>query len=70
MVEAYWQIGKRIVEQEQRGKDRADYGTQLINHCRLTSQKNMAKDFLPSHYIFTVSSILRFLKYSLHRGEF
>ena len=30
MVEAYWQIGKRIVEQEQQGKDRADYGTQLI----------------------------------------
>lgn len=30
MVEAYWQMGKRIVEQEQRGKDRADYGSQLL----------------------------------------
>lgn len=30
MLEAYWQIGKRIVEQEQQGKDRADYGTQLM----------------------------------------
>ena len=29
MVEAYWQMGKRIVEQEQQGKDRADYGSQL-----------------------------------------
>lgn len=29
MVEAYWQMGRRIVEQEQQGKDRADYGTQL-----------------------------------------
>ena len=27
MVEAYWQMGKRIVEQEQQGKDRADYGS-------------------------------------------
>jgi predicted nuclease of restriction endonuclease-like (RecB) superfamily len=30
MVQANWQIGKRIVEQEQRGKNRADYGDYLI----------------------------------------
>ncbi|OGO73448.1 MAG: hypothetical protein A3K41_12015, partial [Chloroflexi bacterium RIFOXYD12_FULL_57_15] len=30
MVDAYWQIGKRIVEEEQKGKGRADYGTFLI----------------------------------------
>ena len=30
MVETYWQIGCRIVEQEQNGKDRADYGDYLI----------------------------------------
>jgi predicted nuclease of restriction endonuclease-like (RecB) superfamily len=30
MVETYWQIGKRIVEQEQNGKSRADYGEHLI----------------------------------------
>lgn len=30
MVETYWQIGRRIVEQEQNGKDRADYGDYLI----------------------------------------
>ncbi len=26
----YWRIGQCIVEQEQKGKERADYGTQLI----------------------------------------
>ena len=26
MVKIYWQIGKRIVEQEQHGKARAEYG--------------------------------------------
>jgi hypothetical protein len=26
MVMAYWQIGKRIVEEEQRGNSKADYG--------------------------------------------
>lgn len=30
MVEAYWRIGQRIVEQEQKGRDRADYGAELI----------------------------------------
>lgn len=30
MVQTYWQIGKRIVEQEQQGKARAEYGEQLI----------------------------------------
>jgi len=30
MVEAYWRIGQRIVEEEQGGKERAEYGTYLI----------------------------------------
>jgi len=30
MVKTYWQIGKRIVEEEQNGKTRADYGDYLI----------------------------------------
>ncbi len=30
MVEAYWNVGKRIVEQEQKGKTRAGYGEALI----------------------------------------
>ena len=30
MIDTYWQIGRRIVEQEQNGKDRARYGEQLI----------------------------------------
>jgi predicted nuclease of restriction endonuclease-like (RecB) superfamily len=32
MVEAYWRIGQRIVEEEQGGKDRADYGSFLIRN--------------------------------------
>ncbi|WP_260258111.1 DUF1016 N-terminal domain-containing protein [Elizabethkingia bruuniana] len=28
----YWHIGKRIFEEEQEGKDRADYGTFLIRY--------------------------------------
>lgn len=30
MTRAYWQIGQAIVEKEQDGKERANYGSQLI----------------------------------------
>lgn len=30
MVDTYWHIGKRIVQFEQSGRDRADYGEKLI----------------------------------------
>lgn len=30
MVEAYWKIGERLVLEEQNGKDRAEYGKQII----------------------------------------
>ncbi|HRK28635.1 MAG TPA: DUF1016 N-terminal domain-containing protein [Chitinophagales bacterium] len=32
MLEAYWQIGGYIVEEEQQGKHRAEYGKNLIRH--------------------------------------
>lgn len=32
MVDAYWRIGRRIVEEEQGGAVRAEYGSQLIRH--------------------------------------
>jgi predicted nuclease of restriction endonuclease-like (RecB) superfamily len=32
MVETYWRIGRRIVEQEQRGNERANYGEYLLSN--------------------------------------
>jgi hypothetical protein len=32
MIEGYWLMGKRIVEQEQQGKTRAEYGKELLNN--------------------------------------
>jgi hypothetical protein len=40
MVQAYWQIGKRIVEEEQRGEERAGYGKRLIGEL---SKKHTAE---------------------------
>lgn len=40
MVEAYWQIGRMIVEEEQQGKERAEYGAALLRtlSARLTAE--------------------------------
>jgi len=40
MLVAYWEIGREIVEEEQRGQARADYGTRLMEQisARLTSE--------------------------------
>lgn len=40
-VEMYWQLGKRIFEEEQQGKERADYGSYLI--------RNLAKAIQPDY---------------------
>lgn len=32
MIETYWHIGQRIVEEEQQGKERAEYGERIIEN--------------------------------------
>jgi len=45
MVEAYWLIGKRIVEEEQNGKERAAYGKEVIKIVSLELTKEFGKGF-------------------------
>ncbi|MFO0794646.1 MAG: DUF1016 N-terminal domain-containing protein [Candidatus Brocadiaceae bacterium] len=45
MVEAYWHIGKRIVEEEQKGKTRAEYGQQLIKELSIRLSAEFGKGF-------------------------
>jgi hypothetical protein len=45
MVKAYWNIGRIIVEEEQRGKTRADYGKYLIKELSEKLSKNFGKGF-------------------------
>ncbi len=40
-VQMYWNIGKRIFEKEQQGKQRADYGTYLI--------RNLSRQIMPEY---------------------
>jgi len=45
MVEAYWSIGKRIVEEEQHGKERAGYGQELIKNLSIELNAEFGKGF-------------------------
>jgi predicted nuclease of restriction endonuclease-like (RecB) superfamily len=45
MVETYWQIGRHIVEEEQRGEDRAKYGQFLIKNLAVRLTNEFGKGF-------------------------
>ena len=45
LVETYWQIGKRIVEEEQAGNVNADHGTQLIERLAEDLTANLGSGF-------------------------
>lgn len=45
MIEAYWKLGKRIVEEEQQGQVRADYGKQLLKSLSKVLTEEFGKGF-------------------------
>jgi hypothetical protein len=45
MTEAYWLIGKRIIEEEQNGKQRAEYGREVIKNLSEELQSEFGKGF-------------------------
>ena len=49
MVQAYWNIGKIIVEEEQKGKEKAEYGSYLIKELSEKLTKDFGKGFTPSN---------------------
>jgi hypothetical protein len=58
LIETYWQVGRHIVEFEQAGKVRADYGKALIN--------NLAKDLNVRHGKgFSRSNLIRVRQFYL-----
>ena len=56
MVHAYWHVGREIVEVEQRGEDRANYGEQLIT----TLAARLGPSFGRGMSVVTLRRIRRF----------
>ena len=63
MMETYWKVGQRIVEEEQRGAERAEYGKHIIEHLsnELTHRygKGFSKRYLAyfRKFYLTISDI-------------
>ena len=45
MVEAYWHIGKRIVEEEQYGREKATYGDAVLKNLSIALTQELGKGF-------------------------
>ena len=63
MVGIYWKIGREIVEQEQHGKDRAEYGKELIANL----SRKLTHEFGKGYSISNLRNIRQF--YLSYKGE-
>jgi pantothenate kinase type III len=45
MVFAYWEIGKRIVEEEQNGAEKATYGKYILTNLAAHLSRDFGKNF-------------------------
>jgi predicted nuclease of restriction endonuclease-like (RecB) superfamily len=69
MVKAYWQIGKIIVEEEQKGKRRAEYGKNLIKELSQKLTKEYGKGFTKSNLFYMRKFYLAFPKFHAVSGK-
>lgn len=66
MTQTYWKIGKRIVEQEQEGQERANYGSFLIKNLSVALSEEFGQglsmanlwNFRQFYLVFPEESIL------------
>lgn len=70
LVQTYWQIGRYIVEFEQEGKERAEYGTQLLDQISKDLTKLYGKGFSRSNVFQIRQFYLRFSKIQTLSGQF
>ena len=69
MVQAYWNIGKLIVEEEQSGKNRADYGKALIKELVKKLSAEYGKGFNITNISYMRQFYVTFKKFHSVSGE-
>lgn len=69
MVKAYWHIGRAIVEEEQSGKERADYGKQVLKQLSEKLTEKYKKGFDESNLRHMRSFYFTYPKYDALRPE-
>lgn len=68
MVEAYWNVGRMIVEEEQQGKERAKYGSYLLRHLSVRLSREFGKGFDESNLRYIRQFYLAFPIFRALRG--
>ena len=69
MVQAYWHIGREIVEGEQRGKQRAEYGSALIEELSKRLSVEYGQGFNKTNLWYMKQFYLSFKNLHALRGE-
>jgi len=69
MVQAYWEIGRIIVEEEQKGEERAEYGTALIKELSVRLTRDYGKGFIERNLWYLRDFYLTFPKVNALRAE-
>jgi len=62
LVQTYWEIGRHIVEYEQRGNARAEYGTQLLDRLSKDLTISYGKGFGRSNLLYMRKLYMSFQK--------
>ncbi|MFN3381580.1 MAG: YhcG family protein [Runella zeae] len=60
LVQTYWQIGKYIVEYEQRGKQKSDYGSEVLDRLSKDLTSKYGKGFSRSNLVYIRKLYLSF----------
>lgn len=69
MIHAYWNIGREIVEQEQKGKERAEYGKAIIDNLSAELTEKYGKGFIPRNLWFMQQFFLTYPILNAVRSE-
>ncbi len=69
MVQAYWNIGRAIVEEEQNGKERAEYGKQVLQQLSKKLTTKYKKGFDESNLRHMRNFYITYPKYDALRPE-
>ncbi len=69
MVKAYWEVGRIIVEEEQKGAERAEYGKALIKELSVRLTRDYGKGFTESNLKYMRQFYLTFQNSHALRDE-
>ena len=69
MVQAYWEIGRIIVEEEQKGAERAEYGKALVKDLSVRLTRDYGKGFIERNIWYMRDFYRTFPKVNALRSE-